>query len=284
MSNDATRWAWTAPVKTSAQRLVLLSLADRAGEQHTAWPSMERLAADTVLNLKTVKKVVNELIKIGLILDTGKRTGPTGRVRILQLIGVQSRDQEQKNDDFNTTDIGSIDLDNESNIGTIKPPNKPKNGTIKQTQKWDDYPPVIDPILDSNEPKNGTLNEPNFGSLNLSLNLSMNLSEKHDWIPNQKQLETKIKIAGHEKNLELIFGLPSFEFELSSFNSYFDGKGLSESQKLHKFTAWIIDKFQRYQKANPDYVNLLEPTQNSAAMPALNITDSKPKSLLENIT
>lgn len=284
MSNDATRWAWTAPVKTSAQRLVLLSLADRAGEQHTAWPSMERLAADTVLNLKTVKKVVNELIKIGLILDTGKRTGPTGRVRILQLIGVQSRDQEQKNDDFNSTDIGSIDLDNESNIGTIKTPNKPKNGTIKQTQKWDDHLPVIDPILDSNEPKNGTLNEPNFGSLNLSLNLSMNLSEKHDWIPNQKQLETKIKIAGHEKNLELIFGLPSFEFELSSFNSYFDGKGLSESQKLHKFTAWIIDKFQRYQKANPDYVNLLEPTQNSAAMPALNITDSKPKSLLENIT
>lgn len=284
MSNDATRWAWTAPVNTSAQRLVLLSLADRAGEQHTAWPSMERLAADTVLNLKTVKKVVNELIKIGLILDTGKRTGPTGRVRILQLIGVESRDQEQKNDDFNSTDIGSIDLDNESNIGTITPPNKPKNGTIKQTQKWDDSPPVIDPILDSNEPKNGTLNEPNFGSLNLSLNLSMNLSEKHEWIPNQKQLETKIKIAGHEKNLELIFGLPSFEFELSSFNSYFDGKGLSESQKLHKFTAWIIDKFQRYQKANPDYVNLLEPTQNSAAMPALNITDSKPKSLLENIT
>ena len=273
MSNDATRWAWTAPVNTSAQRLVLLSLADRAGEQHTAWPSMERLAADTVLNLKTVKKVVNELIEIGLILDTGKRTGPTGRVRILQLIGVKSRDQEQKNDDSNST-----------NIGTIKTPNKPKNGTIKQDQKRDDYPPVIDPILDSNEPKNGTLNEPNFGSLNLSLTLSMNLSEKHEWIPNQKQLETKIKIAGHEKNLELIFGLPSFEFELSSFNSYFDGKGLSESQKLHKFTAWIIDKFQRYQKANPDYVNLLEPTQNSAVMPALNITDSKPKSLLENIT
>lgn len=265
MSNDATRWAWIAPVKTSAQRLVLLSLADRAGEQHTAWPSMERLAADTVLNLKTVKKVVNELIEIGLILDTGKRTGPTGRVRILQLIGVQSRDQKQKNIDSNNTNIGSINL-----------PNKPKNGTIKQDHKRDDYPPVINPILDGNEP--------NIGSLNLSLNLSMNLSEKHDWIPNQKQLETKIKIAGQENNLELIFGLPSFEFELSSFNSYFDGKGLTESQKLHKFTAWIIDKFQRYQKANPDYVNLLEPTQNSAAMPALNITDSKPKSLLENIT
>ncbi|MFH4181111.1 helix-turn-helix domain-containing protein, partial [Acinetobacter baumannii] len=52
MSIDATRWSWTASVKTSAQRLVLLSLADRAGEEHTAWPSIDRLAADTMLDKK----------------------------------------------------------------------------------------------------------------------------------------------------------------------------------------------------------------------------------------
>ncbi|MFN4187680.1 MAG: helix-turn-helix domain-containing protein, partial [Acinetobacter johnsonii] len=46
MSIDATRWAWTAPVNNSSQRLVLLSLADRAGEEHTAWPSIDRLAKD----------------------------------------------------------------------------------------------------------------------------------------------------------------------------------------------------------------------------------------------
>lgn len=256
MSIDATRWAWAAPVNNSSQRLVLLSLADRAGEEHTAWPSIDRLAKDTVLDKKTVQKVILELINLGLVEDTGERTGPTKRVRVLKLNGVKGREEYTQ-------------IQNDSNT--------PKNGNIKQSQKRNDS-------KNGNDPKNGTLNEPNIGSLNLSLNLSMNLSEKHDWIPNQKQLETKIKIAGQEKNLELIFGLPSFEFELSSFNSYFDGKGLSESQKLHKFTAWIIDKFQRYQKANPDYVNLLEPTQNSAAMPALNITDSKPKSLLENIT
>lgn len=37
MSVDATRWAWSAPVKSSTQRLVLLSLADRAGEYHTCF-------------------------------------------------------------------------------------------------------------------------------------------------------------------------------------------------------------------------------------------------------
>lgn len=57
MSIDATRWAWAAPVNNSSQRLVLLSLADRAGEEHTAWPSIERLAKDTVLDKKQFKKL-----------------------------------------------------------------------------------------------------------------------------------------------------------------------------------------------------------------------------------
>ncbi|MFW1853540.1 helix-turn-helix domain-containing protein, partial [Acinetobacter guillouiae] len=42
MSVDALNWAWSAPVESSAQRLVLLSLADRAGEHHTCYPSNSR--------------------------------------------------------------------------------------------------------------------------------------------------------------------------------------------------------------------------------------------------
>lgn len=273
MSIDATRWAWTAPVNNSSQRLVLLSLADRAGEEHTAWPSMERLASDTVLNLKTVKKVVTELIELGLILDTGKRTGPTGRVRILELVGVQSREQTK-----------NWAHSNKPNIGSIKDNNEPKNGTIKQTQKRGYSPDLMNPILDGNEPKNGTLNEPIIGSLNLPmnlpLNLPLNLSQEHDWIPNVDQLVTKIKMAGHGNNIDLIFGLPSFEFELSAFNSYFDNSGLSDSKKLHKFTAWIVDKFDRYKKQNPEY-GIQSPTgqQANTAQPFLNLP-TKPKSLL----
>jgi len=245
VSIDATRWAWTAPVNNSSQRLVLLSLADRAGEEHTAWPSIERLAKDTVLDKKTVQKVILELINLGLVEDTGERTGPTRRVRVLKLNGVKGREDYTQNlDDANT----------------------PKNGNIKQSQKRNDS-------KNRNDPKNGVQN--------LSGNLPMNLSQEHDWIPDVDQLITKIKMAGHGNNIDLIFGLPSFEFELSAFNSHFDSQVLSDSKKLHKFTAWIIDKFERHQKQNPDYgVRSLEAAeQHSLAAPVFNLPD-KPKGFL----
>ncbi|MCU4377613.1 helix-turn-helix domain-containing protein [Acinetobacter haemolyticus] len=256
MSIDATRWAWAAPVNNSSQRLVLLSLADRAGEEHTAWPSIERLAKDTVLDKKTVQKVILELIKLGLVEDTGERTGPTRRVRVLKLNGVKGREEYTQ-------------IQNDSNT--------PKNGNIKQPQKRNDS-------KNGNDPENGALNTPKNGVLsdpkNEVQNLSMNLSQEHDWTPDANQLATKIKMAGHGNNIDLIFGLPSFEFELSAFNSYFDNSGLSDSKKLHKFTAWIVDKFDRYKKQNPEY-GILSPTgqQANTAQPVLNLP-TKPKSLL----
>lgn len=260
MSIDATRWAWTAPVNNSSQRLILLSLADRAGEEHTAWPSIDRLAKDTVLDKKTVQKVILELINLGLVEDTGERTGPTKRVRVLKLNGVKGREEYTQ-------------IQNDSNT--------PKNGNIKQSQKRNDSKNGNDPENGAlNNPKNGMLNDPKNGVQNLSGNLPMNLSQEHDWIPDVDQLITKIKMAGHGNNIDLIFGLPSFEFELSAFNSYFDNSGLSDSKKLHKFTAWIVDKFDRYKKQNPEYGSQ-SPTgqQANTAQPFLNLP-TKPKSLL----
>ncbi|MEK5767898.1 helix-turn-helix domain-containing protein [Acinetobacter schindleri] len=261
MSIDATRWAWTAPVNNSSQRLVLLSLADRASDEHTAWPSIERLAKDTVLDKKTVQKVILELINLGLIKDTGDRKGPTKRVRVLKLNGVKGREDYTQNlDDANT----------------------PKNGNIKQSQKRNDSKNGNNPENGAlNNPKNGMLNDPKNGVQNLSGNLPMNLSQEHDWIPDVDQLITKIKMAGHGNNIDLIFGLPSFEFELSAFNSHFDSQVLSDSKKLHKFTAWIIDKFERHQKQNPDYgVRSLEAAeQHSLVAPVFNLPD-KPKGFL----
>ena len=127
MSVDATRWAWRAPVKNATQRLILLSLADRAGEHHTCYPSNKRLAEDTMLNLKTVQKSVCELIELGLIIDTGERKGNTKQIRVLQLVGVDSREC-----------------------------NEPKNGVVKQTQKRNS-------TEIGNDTKNGTGNEPKFG-------------------------------------------------------------------------------------------------------------------------
>ena len=254
MSVDALNWAWTAPVESSAQRLVLLSLADRAGEHHTCYPSNSRLAKDTVLNIKTVQKVVNQLIDLGLVADTGKKMGTTNKVRVLKLVGVQSREQNQNRDSSNEPKKGLIDKDNE-----------PKNGAIKHTQKGVNSAEQTNPILEGNEPKNGIVNDPNFGVQNLPINLSMNLSCQHEWIPNQNQLIGVLQQKGHGQNLKFIFGLPSFEFELGAFNAHFDGQVLSDAKKLYKFANWISDKFERHVKLHPEYIEVSQPEQPQQA-------------------
>jgi pyocin large subunit-like protein len=236
VSIDATRWAWTAPVNNSSQRLVLLSLADRASDEHTAWPSIERLAKDTVLDKKTVQKVILELINLGLIKDTGDRKGPTKRVRVLKLNGVKGREDYTQNlDDANT----------------------PKNGNIKQPQKRNDSKNGNDPENGAlNNPKNGMLNDPKNGVQNLSGNLPMNLSGQHEWIPDKNQLIAVLNSAGQQQNLELIFGLPDFDFQLGAFNAHYAGQVMPNARKLYSFVRWIIDKFERYKKQNPEYGNI----------------------------
>lgn len=258
MSLDATRWAWEAPIKNSSQRLVLLSLADRAGEHYTAWPSIKRLSKDTALNEKTVQKVLLDLIKLGLVIDTGERTGPTKRVKVLKLNNVKGREEYTQN-------RGTSKMDK----GTQSKSKSPKTVTTKQQ-------PMLGNSGKANDLPNSVQSQ--------ALSLPLKLIEEHDWIPQVDQLVTKLKIAGYESNVDLIIGLPRFEFELSAFNSHFDHHLLSDSKKLHKFAAWIIDKFERYKKQNPDYgVNSLRDAEEPLfAIPAIELL-VKPKGLLGNL-
>ena len=268
MSIDATRWAWTAPVNNSSQRLVLLSLADRASDDHTAWPSIERLAKDTVLDKKTVQKVILELIKLSLVKDTGERKGPTKRVRVLKLNGVKGREECTQNPD-DSSDKKAI----KSNL------NAPENGNVKQSQKRNDSNIGNNPENGTlNAPKNGVLNDPNIGVQNQPLNLSMNLSSEHEWIPDQNQLIAVLNSAGQQQNLELILGLPDFEFQLGAFNAHYSGQVMSKAKKLYSFARWMIDKFERYQKVNPNYVKKAV-EQSQLQQPLINLP-SKPKGLL----
>ena len=273
MSIDATRWAWTAPVKNSSQRLVLLSLADRASDDHTAWPSIERLAKDTVLDKKTVQKVILELIKLSLVEDTGERKGPTKRVRVLKLNGIKGREECTQN------------LDDSSDKKAIKSNlNNPQNGNIKQPQKRNDSNNRNNHESGNlNNTKNGVLNYPKNEMQNQPLNLSMNLSGEYEWIPDQNQLIAVLNSAGQQQNLELIFGLPNFEFQLGAFNAHYAGQVMPGARKLYSFAYWIIDKFERYKKVNPKYVNQSELNTTAVEQPLINLTDSKPKSLLGSI-
>lgn len=99
MSLDITIWAWKSRQKQRVggalkplKKLVLLSLADRAGEDYCRYPSIARLVQDTEMDRKTVLKIINELIKDGLIVDTGKREGKTKQIKVYHLVGVKSRE------------------------------------------------------------------------------------------------------------------------------------------------------------------------------------------------
>ena len=97
MSLDATRWAWQQQKLRPIQKLVLLSLADRAGDaqsDYVSWPSYAAIAEDTGADIKSVKEAIKHLAsaEVGLIEDTGKRQGTTHRVIVWRLVGVPRRE------------------------------------------------------------------------------------------------------------------------------------------------------------------------------------------------
>lgn len=141
MSIDATRWAWKASLKPASLKLVLLSLADRADENHCAYPSVKRLTADTGLDRKTVLEAMDKLQKHGVLEDTGKRKGRTKSVKVWQLLGVVGR----HDDDDAVESIPRINARAKAVPKTV-PLSSPENGTPKAVPKTGSL----------SSPKNGT--------------------------------------------------------------------------------------------------------------------------------
>ena len=155
MSIDATRWAWTQRDLSPSEKLVLLALADRAGENMTCFPSNERLQSDTGLNRKTIIACTASLIAKGLVTDTGLRCGQTKQIRVLKLIGVEAREN------IKSTENGTV-----PKVEPSQNWNSTENGTVP---KVDAKEGERVPFLDGKGPKNGTRN------------LSENLPEKRTY-------------------------------------------------------------------------------------------------------
>lgn len=86
MSIEATQWAWQISLPCSAQRLILLVLANRAGAEGFSYPSVARLEKETLLNRKTILKHLSELEEKGLISDTGHRRGKGTKVYFIHAV------------------------------------------------------------------------------------------------------------------------------------------------------------------------------------------------------
>ncbi|MCU4709972.1 helix-turn-helix domain-containing protein [Acinetobacter pittii] len=222
MSLDATIWAFKAEVKTSSQRLVLLALADRAGESHKCYPSIKRMVKDTVLNRKTVIKVLDELEAISLIRFTGEITG--NGVKVYQLIGVIGREE---NDLTSPKKGTSTNNGTSSNFGTGS-----KNGTSTNNGT-------------ATSPKNGTETSPNIGTQNLSGNLSEESKNKKTWL-SLKKLGEEIRLATDQETYEQIKNATWFDRELRAFELYNAEKNLCDELMHYHFADWLINACGKY--------------------------------------
>lgn len=135
MSRAATDWAWGLELKAS-QKLLMLSLADRADESHCCYPSIQRLVKDTGMDRKTIGKWVGQMIDDGLITDTGERKGKTKQVRVLRL-NIEVKEAQKRNSTKNGNDT-KFRHETSPNLDT------------KRSQNWDTesvIEPNIEPTL-----------------------------------------------------------------------------------------------------------------------------------------
>lgn len=234
MSLDATTWAWKVRQKQKPggstkplKRLVLLSLADRAGEDHCAYPSIARLVEDTEMDRKTVLKIIDELIQDELIEDTGERKGRTKQVKVYRLIGVNGRETVPTMESF---DAETEDLKG-PNIGTVP--------TTEQFQRSVERVPTF------------RGKSPNVGTRNLSKNLSIESKNKKSWFCFNK-LREEIFLTDDSIDFEIIVDSKWIEREKRAFESYNAEKPMSDELMIYHFADWVINAFKTKYSSKPN--------------------------------
>jgi len=218
-------WAWNAEVKSSSQRLILLSLADRAGETHKCYPSIMRMVKDTKMNRKTIIKVLDELEQKLLIKFTGEIVG--NGVKVYQLLGITGREEIKSSTKKGTSGKNgtSSNLGTGSNTGTST-----ENGT-------------------GSSPKNGTATSTVFGTQNLPMNLSLESKNKKDWFC-FKKLREEIHLADDSIDFESIMNSKWAEREKRAFEIYNAEKTMSDDLMIYYFTDWLINAYRTKYSSN----------------------------------
>ena len=219
MSLDATIWAWRADVDSSTQRLILLSLADRAGEDHKCYPSIMRMVKDTKMNRKTIIKVLDSLEQKSLIKFTGKIIG--NGVKVYQLLGVVGREDHPTSTKKGTSGKNgtSSNLGTGSNIGTST-----ENGT-------------------STSPKNGTETSTEIGTQNLPRNLPIESKNKKDWLCSKK-LREEITLADDSIEPETLMTAKWVEREKRAFEIYNQDKSICDELLNFYFADWLLHAYR----------------------------------------
>ncbi|EMM9359888.1 replication protein [Klebsiella oxytoca] len=227
MSRAATDWAWGLEIKAS-QKLLMLSLADRADELHCCYPSIQRLVKDTGMDRKTIGKWINQMIEDGFISDTGERKGKTKQVRVLRL---------------------NIDVKEAQKRNSTKFGNNTKNGhetspilDNKRSQNWDAesvIEPNIEPTLSARR---------QFISEAAKRRIGISPNGEIPFPPAFKPSADHIAIAS-EKGINI-------ETELLNFRDYHQARGTKLIDWNSAFRVWLrnarVNPLSGRQRSEPD--------------------------------
>ncbi|MDF2417273.1 helix-turn-helix domain-containing protein [Acinetobacter beijerinckii] len=258
MSLDATVWAWKkqfTQVKggpsPALKKLVLLSMADRADEQHCCYPSTGRLAEDCQINKKTLFKILEELISDGVIFDTGERKGRTKQVIVYRLIGVQGREQIVPTlEHFEDESIDTQGLNSE---------------TVPTLEQFQHFPGTVPTF-----PVNST----NIGTRNLSKNLSIESKNKKHWLCSKK-LSDEIAQANPEIDPNKIISASWFNREFRAFEKFNAEKSMCDELMIYHFANWLLEA-----KAKLDRMNCsAQPSKKKESKPDNTLTEKQIKFL-----
>lgn len=227
MSRAATDWAWSLEIKAS-QKLLMLSLADRADELHCCYPSIQRLVKDTGMDRKTIGKWINQMIEDGFISDTGERKGKTKQVRVLRL-NIEVKEAQKRN----STKFG----------------NNTKNGhetspilDNKRSQNWD-AESVIEPNIEPTLSARGQ-----FISEAAKRRIGISPNEEIPFPPAFKPSADHIAITS-EKGINI-------ETELLNFRDYHQARGTKLIDWNSAFRVWLrnarVNPLSGRQRSEPD--------------------------------
>jgi len=85
MSLRAILWAFDQEVYPASNKFVLVALANFCNDECVSYPSAESIGKLTSLHPETVGIALDKLVKQGIIVDTGRTTGNTGRIKVFRL-------------------------------------------------------------------------------------------------------------------------------------------------------------------------------------------------------
>lgn len=203
MSLEATLATWELSKKiiSSSEKLLLLCLARRAGEDHTCWPSVKRMAEDTSMDRKSIVSIRQNLIDKGLIKYTGEKKGKSCQVPVMKLLYVdeweRDRNSPRLKDDEYDEKIRKKLSTNDTELGTGKKVTSTENGIGTSTENGT-----------GTSTENGTVNikeEKVRGSFKKSKSKSFYENEKkHPFAKSMNQMASERKhIKAHQKMKEV---------------------------------------------------------------------------------